>query len=103
MKQAVYVHSELNGLGIWYQLGKVTKSHGDSAHNPLYLWCCQVRPLNKKTYTIFPVLIGYSLTHEDTLFSECCRMRDSSTICQIKFLSKKLEISPFQVQDQNVE
>ncbi len=26
MKQAVYIHSELNGLGIWYQLGKVTKS-----------------------------------------------------------------------------
>ncbi len=78
-------------------------SAGKSAHNPLFLWCCQVRPLNKKTYTIFPVLIGYSLTQEDTLSSECCRMRDSSTICQIKFLSKKLEISPFQVQDQNVE
>lgn len=31
MKQAVFVHSELNGLGIWYQLGKVPKSQ-DTVH-----------------------------------------------------------------------
>lgn len=26
MKHAGFVHRELNSLGIWYQLGKVTKS-----------------------------------------------------------------------------